>query len=195
MSTKPHSIISLLLFSLLTGCSQQQPPQLCTLLQREHVWSQYQHHTKNKLSTILAIIQHESGFRSNARPVKSWLVPGLIPWEHHSSAYGFSQAIASTWQEFKAENPGLHQRESYYSSVLFIDWYLSKYKKYIPVNKRNHPYELYLLYHEGPTAYQQTHRISKATKNYAAKVAATARKFEGELKTCHLQWQNEWRSL
>ena len=178
---------------LLHGCSQNKST-LCDRLQENSLWTIYQHgRTKLPLSILLAIIEAESGFNAYARPVKHWLVPNIIAASYKSSAYGYSQALDKSWVEFEQHSKKKYYRDNYYHSIAFVEWYLLRYRKVLPLSKQNDPYYLYLLYHEGPSKIKQTNTISIETKKYAEKVVQISRRIDKELRQCQLGWQRQWR--
>ena len=52
------------------------------------------------VNVLMAIIYQESKFIGNARPPHRYAL-GVIPWGRQSTAYGYSQALDGTWQEYQ----------------------------------------------------------------------------------------------
>ena len=50
----------------------------------------------------MSIIRQESSFHSDARPPRTQLL-GFIPWKRPSDAYGYAQALDSTWDWYRKD--------------------------------------------------------------------------------------------
>jgi hypothetical protein len=75
------------------------------------------------LPILMATVRRESGFRSDARPPRTKVL-GFIPWSRPSSAYGFSQALDGTWNQYRRETGrSLARRNSFDDAVQFVGWY------------------------------------------------------------------------
>ena len=144
----------------------------------------------------LAMIEHESGHKAHARPVKKWLIRSWIPISYHSSAKGYAQSTKVTWSDFNRSNPLKYgyKRHSYYDSVKFIRWYFDKNGTAFSEGPLNY-YESYFLYHDGKVGYEKK-RFNRSSKlrAYAKLVERTAQKYERQLSECQdrMQWQNSW---
>jgi len=85
---------------------------------------------------------------SNARPARR-LIFGLISGPRPSSAYGYSQALDGTWNDYLSENKKqFASRTDFSDSVDFIGWYVDRAHKFANISKDDF-YSLYLAYHEG----------------------------------------------
>jgi len=102
----------------------------------------------------MATIYQESKFVSNARtPFKYTL--GVIPMGRQSSAYGYSQALDGTWDEYRRETKRFTARRDDISDAAdFMGWYMSKSREKlgIPLGDARRQY---LAYHEGRTGYSR----------------------------------------
>ncbi len=187
----------LLCVGLLAGCGTQSPeiknlPQknthdICVLIKRKPQWYRLAQTAAKRWDTsphiLLAIIQKESGFKYNARPLCT--SKGFKQKKYRSSAYGFAQALDGTWSDY-CRHIGKRgaRRDNFEDCVHFIGWYNDRSTRQCRIRK-NDSYNLYLAYHEGHRGYnKRTHRKKKAILHYARGVAAQARAYEKQLKQC-----------
>lgn len=153
----------------------------------------------SRQALTLAIIEHESDHKANARPVKKWLIKSWIPLRYYSSAKGYAQGTKTTWEDFERSDPTKksYKRYSYYDSAKFIHWYFDKNGHIIAEEPLNY-YEAYFLYHDGKVGYTKKRlRRPKSLVRYAQLVKESAEKYEKQLSDCQegIQWQNNWASL
>ncbi|MFT7179277.1 MAG: hypothetical protein ACI9EP_000179 [Oceanospirillaceae bacterium] len=135
-------------------------------------------------SISMAFINHESGFRANARPPRK-KVFGIIPGRHLSTAYGYPQAINGTWTLYKQLTGYSHaQRTNFNDAIDFVGWYNSRS---VRLNKI-HPtdaYNLYLAYHEGNGGFAKKSYLAKPwLLNVAQNVADQAQRYRSQLSFC-----------
>lgn len=132
----------------------------------------------------MAIIHQESKFDAHARPGRKKLL-WIIPWSRPSSAYGYTQALKSTWQLYKQSNGGLFSsRDDFGDGVDFVGWYANQayVKARIP---RSDAYNLYLAYHEGIGGYQRKTYLRKPwLMGVARKVRAKSQIYAMQLNSC-----------
>ncbi len=96
----------------------------------------------------MAIIQRESDFDWLAAPEWDKLFK-VIPYKRKSSAFGYSQAINKTWDQFVREtDQPLALRISFNDSVDFIGWYINKSNQILKIPKDDY-FKQYIAYHEG----------------------------------------------
>lgn len=134
----------------------------------------------------LAIIQQESNFDAKAKPPRGdrkWF--GLVQGDRPSSAYGYAQALDSTWDQYKRETGnGGADRHDFRDSVDFVGWYVNSTGKQIKIDQydyRGH----YLSYHEGPSGYSQgTWRGQDWLVSAANRVASQAARYESQIAGC-----------
>jgi hypothetical protein len=132
----------------------------------------------------MAIMRHESGFRAHARSRWRYFL-GVIPVGRVSSAYGYTQALDSTWDLYR-ENTGRSRasRNDFGDSVEFIGWYMDVSKRMLGLKPEN-TYAHYLAYHEGQLGYRRGSYQKKAwLLAYAKKVESTAAQYAGQLAQC-----------
>ena len=135
-------------------------------------------------SVQMAIIWQESKFEARARTSRRYFL-GIIPMERRSSAYGYAQAIDSTWDWYRDEtkNPRA-RRHNFGDAVDFMGWYTNITTKRFGVPKtdvRNH----YLAYHEGHGGYsRKTYRQKAWLVEVADDLVSRERMYRRQLSTC-----------
>jgi hypothetical protein len=143
---------------------------------------------------LLAIMFQESGFRARALPPRRkilWVLPGLRP----SSAYGYSQALDATWQDYRDRtgNPKA-RRDDFEDTVQFVGWYASEIHRLTSISKDDAS-NLYLAYHDGPRGYSQgTYQSKTWLQAVARKVGKRAETYQRQFETCepHLRRSNRF---
>lgn len=132
----------------------------------------------------MAIMWRESSFRGKVRPPKTYAL-GIIPWGRVSSAYGYAQAIDSTWEWYKKEtgNRGA-DRDDFDDAADFVGWYMAKTMITNGILMHD-AFNQYLAYHEGHTGYKRGDWRSKtALQQTATRVADQAVRYRGQLHRC-----------
>lgn len=132
----------------------------------------------------MATIYQESKFVGNARtPYK--FVLGVIPMGRQSSAYGYAQAIDSTWDEYKRDTRRYGaRRHNIHDAADFMGWYMNKTYEKNGVELSNARHQ-YLAYHEGHTGYRRgTYRRKSWLMRISAQVQARADMYETQLASC-----------
>jgi hypothetical protein len=136
------------------------------------------------VSVQMATIYQESKYRGDARtPYK--FVLGVIPMGRQSSAFGYSQALDGTWDQYRDETRRRGAKRNRMSDASdFVGWYMNKSqeKNGIALNDARNQY---LAYHEGHAGYSRGSFNSKSwLLQVAADVDARAKMYEGQLRTC-----------
>ena len=136
------------------------------------------------ISTILAVISKESGYKRFARPPRHKIFK-IIPYRRPSSSLGFSQAVVKTFSLYKKENnKPLALRISYKTSSDFVGWYFWKTNKINKVSL-NDTRNLYLNYYLGWTAYKnKAYRTNKKAIILAKNVEKQAKIYKNQLQEC-----------
>jgi hypothetical protein len=132
----------------------------------------------------MAIIWAESSFRSEARPPKTYAL-GIIPWGRSSSAYGYAQAIDSTWDWYRRDsgNSGA-DRDDFEDAADFVGWYMAKSVATNGIMMHD-AFSQYLAYHDGHTGFQRGDWRNKAwLQQVATRVADQAVRYRGQLHNC-----------
>jgi len=132
----------------------------------------------------MAIIWRESSFRAKAKPKKKRLL-SVIPWGRESSAFGYAQAIDSTWEWYREEtgNRGA-DRDDFDDAADFVGWYMAKTMVSNGILMHD-AFGQYLNYHEGHAGYRRGGWRSKDwLKQAATQVADRAVHYRGQLRGC-----------
>lgn len=135
---------------------------------------------------LMATIRVESGFKGNARPPRSKLL-GVIPWKRPSTAYGYSQALNGTWQDYKRATGRWNARRSNFSDAMdFVGWYHRRSNERNGI-ALNDAYNLYLAYYSGHGGYARgTWKNDPGVQRAAQRAASMASSYETQLRTCRL---------
>ena len=143
-------------------------------------------------STQMTIINQESGFKSTARPVDSYLF-GFIPWKTKSSALGYSQALIGTWAEYEIQSPSwIRSRVLFKDATDFVGWYLNQCHIRAGIDK-NDISKLYLCYHEGVGGYKrQSFKEKPWLLKTAERLKVSNQRARAQLNQCEasLRWSH-----
>ncbi|TWG94620.1 hypothetical protein L598_003600000240 [Mesorhizobium sp. J18] len=133
---------------------------------------------------LMATIRKESGFNGRARPPRTKLL-GFIPWKHKSTAYGYSQALNGTWEQYQRETGRFAARRSNFADAVdFVGWYHSKTAERYGV-ARNDAYNLYLAYYFGWGGYGRGDwRNDSRMQRYARETEQMAQQYAVQLGKC-----------
>jgi hypothetical protein len=135
----------------------------------------------------MATIHQESKFVPNARTPFRYAL-GVIPMGRQSSAYGYSQALDGTWDEYKEETGKRRaRRDNINDATDFMGWYMNKTRERNGIalsDTRNQ----YLAYHEGHSGFARGSYNRKAwLVDVARKVADRGEMYRGQLRTCRVR--------
>ena len=132
----------------------------------------------------MATIYQESRYRADARTPHKYVL-GIIPMGRVSSAYGYSQALDGTWDEYRREaGKRGSKRNRIQHATDFVGWYMNKsrVKNGIPLTDARNQY---LAYHEGHAGYA---RGSYRSKSWLLRVAndvdARSNMYQRQLANC-----------
>lgn len=132
----------------------QRPTYLKAMQRAERKWGVPVH-------VQMATIYQESKFVANARTPHKYAL-GIIPMGRQSSAYGFSQAIDGTWDDYrKATRRFGARRNKIDDATDFMGWYMDQSEQKLGLSKwdaRNQ----YLAYHDGHRGYARGSYREKA---------------------------------
>ncbi len=177
-----------------SGCGERQytaPRELdnaCSILQQrpsyERAFKQTERNWGVPVSVQMAIIYQESKFIGNARTPHQYML-GVIPVGRQSSAYGYSQALDGTWEEYQDER-GRHRatRDDIFDATDFMGWYMAQTTESlgIPLDDTR---DQYLAYHEGRTGYVNgTYNDKGWLVRIAGGLADRADMYEAQLRAC-----------
>lgn len=134
----------------------------------------------------MATIHQESKFISDARTPFKYVI-GVIPMGRQSSAFGYSQALDATWDEYLHEAGGRSaKRDRIKDASDFMGWYMNKSrdKNGIALHDAQNQY---LAYHEGHTGFaRQSYNGKPWLVGVAGKVQRRAQMYEGQISGCRL---------
>jgi hypothetical protein len=184
---------------LAAGCASSPPSQvenLCTIFYEKDGffdnWHKFARRTQKKygvpIPTLMATIYQESRFQPKAKPPRTRLL-WVIPWRRPTSAYGFAQALDSTWNEYMTKtNRHGADRDKFKYAIDFIGWYFYGTHRRHGV-ALNDTYHLYLAYHEGNGGF------GRRTYEKKPWLKAVARKVDRRAKHYARQYQGCWKRL
>ena len=129
-SIKPLLLIVLVL--IITGCASQRQPSninnICEIFENKPSWYKSAKKSAAKwggpIHLPMAIMYQESSFKAKARPPMEYFL-GFIPKGRASNAYGYSQALKSTWAEYQNSIGSKYKdRDNFSNAYDFIQWYM-----------------------------------------------------------------------
>ena len=140
----------------------------------------------------LSIIRQESSFKFNARPPRTKLL-GFIPWKRPSNAYGYAQALDSTWEWYKNDSGRrFADRDDFDDAIDFVGWYTNMSNESVGISKWD-PYNQYLAYHEGHTGWRRkTYQQKGWLKKVARQVDYRAKEWDVQLQHCEDDLDEDW---
>jgi hypothetical protein len=132
----------------------------------------------------MATFYQESKFIGNAQTPFRWTL-GVIPMGRQSTAYGYSQALNGTWEEYQNSSGGRgSKRDRIDDATDFMGWYMDESTRKLGISKTDAEAQ-YLAYHEGRTGYaNQTYLGKPWLVEVAARVAARSDMYRGQLGGC-----------
>ena len=185
-----NNFIYFIILFFLVSCSSvpKYPQNACKIFGEKYFYLKHSRAASKKwgvpISSILAVINKESGFRRFAKPKRTKLFK-IIPYRRPSSSLGFSQAVVKTWDLYKKENnKPIALRMSFKNSSDFIGWYFWKTNK---INKIsfNDTRNMYLNYYLGWTAYKnKAYENDKKAIIFAKRVEEQAKIYKHQLRNC-----------
>ncbi|MCV2867238.1 lytic transglycosylase [Defluviimonas sp. WL0002] len=132
----------------------------------------------------MATIYQESKFISNAKTPRKFAL-GIIPMGRQSSAYGYSQALDGTWDEYRKETGRWGaKRQRIDDATDFIGWYMDQSEQKLGIMKFDAKNQ-YLAYHEGRNGYSRGSHMRKAwLLRVADDVSSRAQMYHQQLYGC-----------
>ena len=132
----------------------------------------------------MATIYQESKYIGND-PTPLRYKQGVIPMGRQSSAYGYSQALDATWDEYREETGKRRaKRDRITDATDFMGWYMNKTRNRNGISlydARNQ----YLAYHEGHTGFARGSYNNKAwLVRVADEVGTRAITYQVQLASC-----------
>lgn len=132
----------------------------------------------------MAAIHQESKFVGDARTPHQYAL-GVIPIGRQSSAYGYSQALDGTWDEYRKETGNRSaKRTDIKDATDFMGWYMHGSSQRLGISKWDATSQ-YLAYHEGRSGFaRQTYRSKPWLIRVAANVGQRASMYRAQLASC-----------
>lgn len=179
---------------LVAACSGSVPPppsnidDACVIAAERPEWLKAMKATQEKwgvpINVQMAFIYQESKFRGDARtPLRFEL--GVIPMGRQSSAYGYAQAIDSTWKWYLRDtgNRGA-RRDDIGDATDFMGWYMNQTLERNGValsDARNQ----YLAYHDGHTGFKRrSYRRKRWLVRISGEIEDRAAMYADQLAIC-----------
>lgn len=134
--------------------------------------------------SLMAIIYQESKFISDNRTPHQYAL-GVIPVGRQSSAFGYSQALDGTWEEYQREAGGRGaRRDDIFDATDFMGWYMVQTVEETGV-AINDTRNQYLAYHDGRTGFLRGTWKSKSWLiRIAGEVESRAVLYDTQLRSC-----------
>jgi len=188
------------LWILLGAACANSPPanveNICAIFEDKSRWYKAAKASEKRWGTPvhvqMSIIRQESTFEFDAKPPRTKLL-GVIPWKRPSDAYGYAQALDSTWQWYKDETGSrFADRDDFADAIDFVGWYTDLSQKTVGISKWD-PYNQYLAYHEGHTGWSRnTHRGKGWLTDTARQVDYRAKEWGTQLSGCEEDLDDGW---
>jgi hypothetical protein len=169
---------------------------ICTIFEVRHDWYIAAKKSEERWGTPIhiqmAIVRQESSFRFNARPPRTMIL-GIIPWKRQSNAYGYAQALDSTWVQYKNDTGRQSaDRDDFDDAIDFVGWYTNLSNRSAGISKWD-PYNQYLAYHEGQAGWRRGSYNQKIwLKKSATLVDHRAREWWTQLQSCKEKLDDRW---
>lgn len=132
----------------------------------------------------MAVIHQESKFVGNAKTPRQYAL-GIIPMGRQSSAFGYSQALDGTWDEYRAQtgNRRAH-RDDIKDATDFMGWYMNNTTRILGMAPTDAGGQ-YLAYHEGRSGFLNGSHNSKGwLLAVASRVQTRANMYGAQLMSC-----------
>ncbi|MFC6977823.1 transglycosylase SLT domain-containing protein [Microbulbifer taiwanensis] len=138
----------------------------------------------SSVATMMAILHQESRFVHDARPPRTKIL-GFIPGPRPSDAYGYPQALGTTWRGYQRSTFNYSaDRDDFSDAIDFVGWYNNSSARQCRI-KPHDTYHLYLAYHEGQGGFnRRTFRNKSWLKKVSHKVSARAQSYQRQLNSC-----------
>ena len=194
MSRTLRAMILVLLVASCGGGQSSAPRNLdnaCSLLKERPQYLKAFRKVERKwgvpMHVMMATIHQESKFVADARTPFRY-VAGVIPMGRQSSAYGYSQALDGTWDEYrKDQNRRTAKRNRINDATDFMGWYFNETQRRngVPLHDARNQY---LAYHEGHTGFARGSYNRKSwLVGVAGKVEARSFMYRDQIGACRLR--------
>ena len=169
---------------------------ICAIFDEKRGWYKAAKKSEKRWGTPkhvqMSIIRQESSFKFNAKPARTKLL-GFIPWKRPSDAYGYAQALDSTWELYKDDSGRrFANRNDFDDAIDFVGWYTNMSNKSVGISKWD-PYNQYLAYHEGHAGWRRgTYQRKAWLVETARQVEHRAREWGAQLQRCEDDLDDGW---
>ena len=189
-----RSLRALALMLLVSACGSGQysaPRNLdnaCSIVDQRPNYLKAMRKTQRKwgipVAVQMATIHQESKFIGNARTPFKYVL-GVIPMGRQSSAYGYSQALDATWDEYRRDTGRRSaKRDDIKDATDFMGWYMDGSTQRLGIAKTDARSQ-YLAYHEGRTGYKRgSYNRKPWLVRISGEVAARANTYQAQLIAC-----------
>ncbi len=189
-----RTLRALVLFVLLASCGggNYSPPRnlddACSILSQRPKYARAFGATERRwgvpVAVQMATIYQESKFVGNARTPHKYVL-GVIPMGRQSSAYGYAQALDSTWDDYQRDTRSYGaRRDNIHDAADFMGWYMTKTRERTGVDLSNARHQ-YLAYHDGHTGYLRgTYKKKSWLMRISSEVESRAYMYQAQLSTC-----------
>lgn len=135
----------------------------------------------------MATIHQESRFIGDARTPHQYAL-GVIPIGRQSSAYGYSQALDGTWEEYQRETGNRRaRRDNIRDATDFMGWYMHGTQTRLGVSKLDAGNQ-YLAYHEGRGGFSRGSHLQKPWLiRVAGNVGQRSNMYRAQLAGCGIR--------
>ena len=132
----------------------------------------------------MASIHQESKFVGDARTPHQFAL-GIIPIGRQSSAYGYSQALDGTWEEYLQDTGKRRaRRDDIRDATDFMGWYMDGTARALGISKADAANQ-YLAYHEGRSGFARgSHATKPGLLAVAGRVHQRAGMYQAQLSAC-----------
>jgi len=174
----------------------ENPENICSVFEDKRGWYRAAKKSEERWGTPkhvqMSIMRQESSFRFNAKPPRTKLL-GVIPWKRLSNAYGYAQALDSTWVRYQKDTGrDSADRDDFEDAIDFVGWYTNMSSRSEGISKWD-PYNQYLAYHEGQSGWRRGSFEKKTwLKNTAKRVDVRAREWWSQLQVCEDDLNTGW---
>ncbi len=187
------------LFISLTACIAS-PPQdtsnVCNMFEDRRSWYKAAERAEQRwgvpIHVSMAFIYQESAYQARIRPQRNRIL-WVIPWTRPSSAFGYAQALDTTWSEYRQVTGNrLAMRSNFGDAIDFIGWYNrnSHQRNNISYSDARN---LYLAYHEGNTGFARGSYAGNATLLATAeRVQSNADRYQAQFAQCERELGKNW---
>jgi hypothetical protein len=192
-------LVSIILLAQLAACAATRPANtgdVCQVFEQRRSWFRAAQRAEDRwnipVPVSMAFIDQESGFRARAKPPRKRIL-GFIPGRRPSNAYGYAQALDSTWEQYQRESGNrISRRSNFADAVDFVAWYNRGSVRASGIAP-NDAYNLYLAYHEGNGGFQRRTYTGKTwLLDTARAVQNKATRYETQLRGCERKLGRNW---